>query len=49
LQRCVEANIFGTKTRSLIESASESGIEAVVAQQFEVAKKIIGHGLDSDY
>jgi fructose-bisphosphate aldolase class I len=45
LQRGVEANIFGTKMRSLIESASESGIEAVVAQQFEVAKKIISHGL----
>jgi fructose-bisphosphate aldolase class I len=45
LQRGVEANIFGTKMRSLIESASESGIEAVVAQQFEVAKKILGHGL----
>ena len=45
LQRSVEANIFGTKMRSLIESASESGIEAVVAQQFKVAKKILGHGL----
>jgi fructose-bisphosphate aldolase class I len=45
LQRGVEANIFGTKMRSLIESASESGIEAVVAQQFEIAKKILGHGL----
>ena len=45
LQRAVEANIFGTKMRSLIESASKSGIEAVVAQQFEVAKKILEHGL----
>ncbi len=43
--RSVAKGIFGTKMRSVIKAASGSGIEAVVAQQFEVARQIIGHGL----
>ncbi|MFD0859552.1 fructose bisphosphate aldolase [Roseovarius aquimarinus] len=43
--RAVEAGIFGTKMRSVIDAASASGIEAVVAQQFEVGRQILGHGL----
>ena len=43
--RSVAKGIFGTKMRSVIKAASASGIEAVVAQQFEVARQIIGHGL----
>jgi len=43
--RGVAKGIFGTKMRSVIKAASTSGIEAVVAQQFEVARQIIGHGL----
>ena len=43
--RGVAKGIFGTKMRSVIKAASASGIEAVVAQQFEVARQIIGHGL----
>ena len=43
--RGVAKGIFGTKMRSVIKAASKSGIEAVVAQQFEVARQIIGHGL----
>ena len=43
--RGVAKGIFGTKMRSVIKAASRSGIEAVVAQQFEVARQIIGHGL----
>ena len=31
--------------RSVIKAANKSGINAVVAQQFEVGKQIIGHGL----
>jgi fructose-bisphosphate aldolase class I len=31
--------------RSVINAASPSGIKAVVAQQFEVGKQILGHGL----
>jgi len=45
LERAVAAGIFGTKMRSVIDAASPSGIEAVVAQQFEIAKQILGHGL----
>jgi fructose-bisphosphate aldolase class I len=37
--------IFGTKERSVINKASASGIKAVVDQQFEVAKKVISHGM----
>jgi fructose-bisphosphate aldolase, class I len=37
--------IFGTKERSVIKQANAEGIRAVVAQQFEVAKQVIGHGL----
>lgn len=45
LARAKAAGIFGTKMRSVIDRASASGIAANVAQQFEVAKSIIAHGL----
>ena len=45
LDRAVAKGVFGTKMRSVIDAASPSGIAAVVAQQFEVGKKILGHGL----
>lgn len=45
LERAVAAGIFGTKMRSVVKSASPSGIKAVVEQQFEVGKQILGHGL----
>ncbi|SLN54033.1 Fructose-bisphosphate aldolase class 1 [Roseovarius gaetbuli] len=45
LTRAAAADIFGTKMRSVIDAASPSGIEAVVAQQFEIGKQILGHGL----
>lgn len=45
MKRAKAKNIFGTKMRSNINSANEEGIKAVVAQQFEVGKQIIGHGL----
>ncbi|WP_324807609.1 fructose bisphosphate aldolase [Sphingomonas sp. LY29] len=45
LDRAAEKGVFGTKMRSVIERASPTGIAAVVAQQFEVAKTIIDHGL----
>ncbi|MEI4260690.1 fructose bisphosphate aldolase [Roseovarius sp. D0-M9] len=44
-ERAVAADVFGTKMRSVIDAASPDGIEAVVAQQFEVGKQILGHGL----
>jgi len=37
--------IFGTKERSVIKQANAEGIRAVVAQQFEVAKQVLSHGL----
>lgn len=37
--------IFGTKMRSVIKLANSEGIQAVVDQQFDVAKQILAHGL----
>ena len=45
LARAVNAGIFGTKMRSVIEAASPAGIEAVVAQQFDFGAQIGAHGL----
>ncbi|MCK0143422.1 fructose bisphosphate aldolase [Aliiroseovarius sp. F20344] len=44
-ERAVKAGVFGTKMRSVINAANADGIKANVAQQFEVGKQIIGHGL----
>ena len=43
--RAVEKGVFGTKMRSVIETASPTGIAAIVKQQFEVAAQISAHGL----
>jgi fructose-bisphosphate aldolase class I len=45
LTRAVAKGIFGTKMRSVINAANPKGIAAVVGQQFEVGKQILGHGL----
>jgi fructose-bisphosphate aldolase class I len=45
LERAVAKGIFGTKMRSVIDAANRDGIAAVVKQQFEVGKQILGHGL----
>lgn len=45
LERANQKGIFGTKMRSVIDAASPTGIEANVAQQFEVGKVILSHGL----
>lgn len=45
LERAVNAGIFGTKMRSVIDAASNDGIAAIVKQQFEVGKQILSHGL----
>lgn len=37
-----EKGMFGTKMRSVIAHADQAGIAAVVKQQFEVARRIIG-------
>jgi fructose-bisphosphate aldolase class I len=45
LKRAVAKQVFGTKMRSVINAANPKGIAAVVAQQFEVGKQILAHGL----
>lgn len=45
LERAVAKGIFGTKMRSVIKLADPKGVQAVVDQQFEVGKQILGHGL----
>ncbi|WP_396916736.1 fructose bisphosphate aldolase [Mycolicibacterium sp.] len=45
LARGVKNGIFGTKERSVIGAANPTGIAAVVAQQFEVGKQVLSHGL----
>jgi fructose-bisphosphate aldolase, class I len=45
LTRAKMLGVFGTKERSVINLADEQGIADVVAQQFDVARKVLGHGL----
>jgi fructose-bisphosphate aldolase class I len=45
LERAQGNGVFGTKMRSVIKQASESGIQKVVAQQFEVGLRIVEAGL----
>lgn len=45
LARAKAKGIFGTKERSVIKQANAAGIRAVVAQQFEVARQVLGAGL----
>ncbi|MGP1438156.1 MAG: fructose bisphosphate aldolase [Treponema sp.] len=45
LNKAVSKHIFGTKMRSVIEKATENGIKEVVAQQFELALRILKAGL----
>ncbi|HKK52204.1 MAG TPA: fructose bisphosphate aldolase, partial [Myxococcota bacterium] len=40
-----EKGIFGTKMRSVIKQASPSGVQAIVAQQFEIGRQIVAAGL----
>ena len=44
-ERAKKLGVFGTKMRSVIHKASPTGIGAIAAQQFEIGKQIIGHGL----
>jgi fructose-bisphosphate aldolase class I len=45
LDRARGLGVFGTKERSVINLANPAGVEAVVAQQFEVAREVLAHGL----
>jgi fructose-bisphosphate aldolase, class I len=45
LARAVKLGIFGTKERSTIHLASRTGIAAIAAQQFELGRRVLQHGL----
>jgi fructose-bisphosphate aldolase class I len=45
LERAKQLGVFGTKERSVINLANPDGIAAVVAQQFDVAREVLTHGL----
>ena len=45
LGRAKGLGVFGTKERSVINLANEEGIAAVVRQQFDVARQVLGHGM----
>ncbi len=45
INAAVKHGVFGTKMRSVISLANSNGIEAIVAQQFEIGKQIIAGGL----
>jgi fructose-bisphosphate aldolase, class I len=44
-ERAVGLGVFGTKMRSVVQLANESGVIVLVDQQFEVAKEILAAGL----
>jgi fructose-bisphosphate aldolase class I len=45
LSRAKSLGVFGTKERSVINLANREGIAAVVKQQFDVARQVLGHGM----
>ena len=45
LERAVSHGVFGTKMRSVIKLANPAGVDAVVAQQFQIGRQILAAGL----
>jgi fructose-bisphosphate aldolase class I len=45
LTRAKGLGVFGTKERSVINLANREGIAAVVAQQFDLARQVLAHGM----
>lgn len=45
LDRAKALGVFGTKERSVINQANREGIAAIVAQQFEVARRVLAKGM----
>ncbi len=45
LSRSKALGVYGTKERSVINSANREGIAAIVAQQFEVGRQVLSHGM----
>ena len=45
LTKAKALGVYGTKERSVINSANREGIAAVVKQQFEVGQQVLSHGM----
>lgn len=45
LKRAQSLGVFGTKERSVINSANAAGIADIVAQQFEIGRQVLSHGM----
>jgi len=45
LERAKALGVFGTKERSVINQANASGMAVLVAQQFQIAKQVLAHGM----
>ena len=45
LERARALGVYGTKERSVVNAANAKGIAAVVAQQFEVGRQVLAHGM----
>jgi fructose-bisphosphate aldolase, class I len=45
LERAKSLGVFGTKERSVISSANPAGIAVAIAQQFQVARQVLAHGM----
>jgi fructose-bisphosphate aldolase class I len=45
LERANRHGIFGTKMRSVVKTANDAGVSAVVEQQFEIGRRILDAGL----
>lgn len=45
LEKAKQLGVFGTKERSVINSANRAGIAAVVEQQFAVGRQVLFHGM----
>jgi len=45
LDKAVTQGVFGTKMRSVIKLANQQGINDIVTQQFDIAKRILAKGL----
>ncbi|MCF7700345.1 fructose bisphosphate aldolase [Loktanella sp. M215] len=45
LDRAHALGVFGTKERSVIQSADPKGIDAIVAQQFKIGQQVLSHDM----
>ncbi len=45
LERALDHGVFGTKMRSVVLTADETGVDAVVGQQFSLARQILDAGM----